>query len=494
VYWCGHGRHLGKCGLALLLTGGGRGFWPRILVRDLFALLRCRKDGVLPARTQEFVLDACRLPDWPIEVSPAGGQLDIGDAIIVDDREVRQSVLYSCGVGAPAFSGPRSRVGTTFTRTLTEIASRDGLRPGDGLLAGAKEDLARALSGGKDDQEPEYQEEVKNLLQSAPRVVAWSGARLGSVVSLKIREAGPQFDFFGPGSPGEICMDRRLGDIREWFVEASESGDFSAFVDLSDTLRARGASPAVADYAEGEGHRLLGDFSESAVRGVFHRNALRLYEQALEGSDPADRMRAFRGLGKLHQNGRHYDRAIACYDAAEREAADEARLASLENELLRVTRHRVDCIIEQRHEARRRGAGSLAKRLYAECDQLHGRVLGNRPRRAWTCMEWFFYYSLTLGVSGLEGDAQGLRRCVARGVGARMKARAFVRRPSPQFESRVVLNLTWLLERAVRYSDYVSAFDATEIRSMLEMVHRPKEVLRRVRSWVSEGDWEPPRA
>jgi hypothetical protein len=198
---------------------------------------------------------------------------------------------------------------------------------------------------------------------------------------------------------------RNLMDLGRRAVLAVEEGDFSAHLAIGDALvlLAKDLPPleSAGHYFKGEGFRLLADLSaNTAKRNSLLKAAENSYNVAL-GLDP-NSIRSTRGLARVLEVKEELGQAVMLFERSKGMAlqainspTEEKPSLLLMHEILRVTRHHVNCILEIRAKSPRsvwnrdHKTSELEGYLF-ESENRHREYLRNFDfQPAWQQIEWF---------------------------------------------------------------------------------------------------------
>jgi hypothetical protein len=193
---------------------------------------------------------------------------------------------------------------------------------------------------------------------------------------------------------------KQLVKTAQSIVSSIELGNFERQVDLGARLyqdldlpliiRASGA------YLMGEGLRLQMPNQAPELRSAFLERAKEMYAISLELN--RDNPRAMRGLGRISELEGGYSKALDLYTKArETVSAKLADRYSVEqqpmlfHELLRITRHRVNCLSGAQGGPAKSGTKlHTLELLLQETEELHNKYLGDfQFRPNWFDLEWF---------------------------------------------------------------------------------------------------------
>lgn len=279
-------------------------------------------------------------------------------------------------------------------------------------------------------------------------------------------------------------------------VHAIESGDFRLQATLGEKIYGNLNLPpnmrASGAYLMGEGLRLQIP-SLATSHNQMLADAKKMYLTTLELSP--DEPRATRGLGRVLELEGEYSQALKQYTRAKQLVSDKLSTRDwavqepmLLHELLRITRHRINCLTSMYNGA----AGSEKNRenlriLLEETEKLHGRVLPSfHFRTKWFHIEWFMALVFIGRAWGVIGNTFRMSLCLL----------IALRHKEHLIESQIALtsidyeNLNWWLSAAQDCGSRLREWNINPLLDELDVgldLHSDSQVIRIVRQVIETG-------
>jgi serine/threonine protein kinase len=255
-------------------------------------------------------------------------------------------------------------------------------------------------------------------------------------------------DLITPGLPPETLLKhltvnlgeflaKHFGQLSKLSISAVEDGDFGGHVVLGkqivDASQGYFEIESVGFYFVAEGFRLQADLeSNQAEKELLLKQAAENYELSLE-KNPKD-PRSLRGLARVYEVRGNFDSALKKFKKAESlaqlqllsENPPELQL-HLSHEILRITRHYINCILEimatnpqsiwhQEHKRQElEGYLRQSENLHREKMQLF------RGQQQWYRIEWFMALVFFGKTWGRLGNVENKNKCLIEALTIRRK-------------------------------------------------------------------------